>query len=86
MQEKYGLKTCLYFRHRKWANEMCSRKRVMFPPGIEPGTFRVLGGCDNHYTTETDGRKMAKMPIKMALSLIRFDQSKDLRGQSLSRN
>ena len=25
----------------------------MFPPGIEPGTFRVLGGCDNHYTTET---------------------------------
>ena len=26
----------------------------MFPPGIEPGTFRVLGGCDNHYTTETE--------------------------------
>ena len=25
----------------------------MFPPGIEPGTFRVLGGRDNHYTTET---------------------------------
>ncbi|XP_011701050.1 PREDICTED: uncharacterized protein LOC105457844 isoform X1 [Wasmannia auropunctata] len=25
----------------------------MFLPGIEPGTFRVLGGCDNHYTTET---------------------------------
>ena len=25
----------------------------LFPPGIEPGTFRVLGGCDNHYTTET---------------------------------
>ena len=28
--------------------------RIMFPPGIEPGTFRVLGGCDNHYTTETE--------------------------------
>lgn len=28
----------------------------MFPPGIEPGTFRVLGGCDNHYTTETCAR------------------------------
>ena len=27
--------------------------KKMFPPGIEPGTFRVLGGCDNHYTTET---------------------------------
>lgn len=26
---------------------------LMFPPGIEPGAFRVLGGCDNHYTTET---------------------------------
>ena len=25
----------------------------LFPPGIEPGAFRVLGGCDNHYTTET---------------------------------
>ena len=25
----------------------------MFPPGIEPGTFCVLGRCDNHYTTET---------------------------------
>ena len=29
------------------------REKAMFPPGIEPGTFRVLGGCDNHYTTET---------------------------------
>ena len=26
----------------------------MFPPGLEPGTFRVLGERDNHYTTETD--------------------------------
>ena len=25
----------------------------MFPPGLEPGTFRVLGECDNRYTTET---------------------------------
>ena len=31
----------------------------MFPPGIEPGTFRVLGGCDNHYTTETELRSEA---------------------------
>ena len=28
----------------------------MIPPGLEPGTFRVLGERDNHYTTEsTDG-------------------------------
>lgn len=25
----------------------------MFPPGLEPGTFRVLGERDDHYTTET---------------------------------
>ena len=26
---------------------------LLFPPGFEPGTFRVLGERDNHYTTET---------------------------------
>ena len=25
----------------------------LFPPGFEPGTFRVLGERDSHYTTET---------------------------------
>ena len=29
------------------------RKEKMFPAEIEPATFRVLGGRDNHYTTET---------------------------------
>ena len=28
-------------------------KKRLFPPGLEPGTFRVLGERDNHYTTET---------------------------------
>ena len=28
-------------------------EKNMFPPGLEPGTFRVLGERDNHYTTET---------------------------------
>ena len=27
--------------------------KQVFPPGFEPGTFRVLGERDNHYTTET---------------------------------
>jgi hypothetical protein len=27
--------------------------RKMFPSGIEPETFCVLGRCDNRYTTET---------------------------------
>ena len=26
----------------------------MFPAGLEPATFRVWGGRDNHYTTETN--------------------------------
>ena len=30
-----------------------SQNGIMFPPGLEPGTFRVLGERDNHYTTET---------------------------------
>ena len=25
----------------------------MFPAGLKPATFRVLGGRDNHYVTET---------------------------------
>ena len=25
----------------------------MFPVGPEPATFRLIGGRDNHYTTET---------------------------------
>ena len=28
---------------------------MLFPPGFEPGTFRVWGERDNHYTTETCG-------------------------------
>ena len=28
-------------------------QKELFPPGLEPGTFRVLGERDNHYTTET---------------------------------
>ena len=32
------------------------QKKYLFPPGLEPGTFRVLGERDNHYTTETWGR------------------------------
>jgi len=32
--------------------DRCKCKNV-FPPGIEPGTLRVWGARDNHYTTET---------------------------------
>ena len=32
---------------------LASKLDPLFPPGLEPGTFRVLGERDNHYTTET---------------------------------
>ena len=33
----------------------------MFPARIELATFRVLGGRDNHYTTETTMEEMGKV-------------------------
>ena len=33
----------------------------MFPARIELATFRVLGGRDNHYTTETTIQQMGKV-------------------------
>ena len=35
----------------------------MFPAGLEPATFRVLGGRDNHYTTETTLKFLGKINI-----------------------
>ena len=34
------------------ANQKISQIKNLVPPGLEPGTFRVLGERDNHYTTE----------------------------------
>ena len=42
---RFGISTLIVFKTKS--------KKDMFSPGIEPGTFRVLGGCDNHYTTKT---------------------------------
>jgi hypothetical protein len=39
---------CGLTEHRKRV-----KKEQMFPSGIEPETFCVLGRCDNRYTTET---------------------------------
>ena len=33
----------------------------MFPAGLEPATFRVWGGRDNHYTTETVTERTSNM-------------------------
>ena len=33
------------------------KRKKKIPPGFEPETFRVLGGCDNHYTTESHDKR-----------------------------
>ena len=38
---------------KKEREKNISKGEKMFPAGLEPATFRVLGGRDNHYTTET---------------------------------
>ena len=43
-----------FFYQEKFINNKClTHGRKMFPAGLEPATFRVWGGRDNHYTTET---------------------------------
>ena len=42
----------------------------MIPPGLEPGTFRVLGERDNHYTTESTGRGLRFIDYILALHLL----------------
>ena len=41
------------------ANFTLKEKRLI-PLGFEPRTFRVLGGCDNHYTTESALKAVGK--------------------------
>ena len=39
------------------------KRKKLVPPGLEPGTFRVLSERDNHYTTElTSYRKGPTLP------------------------
>ena len=47
----------------------------MFLAGLEPATFRVLGGCDNHYTTETTllGRTEQKFSLAPEMHRLNFD-------------
>ena len=46
---------CSYseFPQIDFVNDSVNTNKEVFPPGFEPGTFRVLGERDNHYTTET---------------------------------
>ena len=60
-QIEKGLYNCIallfsppQFPFRGKNHELGAKKgQLLFPPGIEPGTFRVLGERDNRYTMET---------------------------------
>ena len=52
----------------------------MFSPGIEPGTFRVLGGCDNHFTTKT----LCMMHENLAIWTFEFPQPFQHVGEKLN--
>ena len=58
-------------------------KYCMFSPGIEPGTFRVLGGCDNHYTTETELRSEAGETARLLQAGILCHKQSLATGQDL---
>ena len=45
----------------------------MFPPGLEPGTFRVLGERDNRYTTETLDKMLLHALINLLSCSISID-------------
>ena len=38
----------------------------MIPPGLEPGTLRVLGARDNHYTTESTSLRREVLDVRSA--------------------
>ena len=45
------------------------KKKTVFPARLELATFRVLGGRDNHYTTETSATLMFEINVFKPLTL-----------------
>ena len=48
----------------------------MFPAGLEPATFRVWDGRDNHYTTETSTERNFKHCQTLKHQLVNWRQNK----------
>ena len=45
------------------------KKKAVFPARLELATFRVLGGRDNHYTTETSATLLFESNVFKPLTL-----------------
>ena len=62
-------------------SQIKKRKR-MFPAGLEPATFRVWGGRDNHYTTETTMNMLLRNKEVVCYTAIKHDGHLRTRGKS----
>ncbi|GIY98446.1 hypothetical protein CEXT_385951 [Caerostris extrusa] len=51
---------------KRWPlGHQAPKKLHIVPPGLEPGTVRVIGRCDNHYIkVDITILKLANYPIK----------------------
>ena len=54
--------TAIPFSER-WGQKRSSALENLVPPGLEPGTFRVLSERDNHYTMELLAPKISALAI-----------------------
>ena len=55
--------------------EVDQDQRRVFLPGFEPGTFRVLGERDDHYTTETAEKLSTRLRVDATL-IFNYEPSK----------
>ena len=52
-------------------------KNGVFPARLELATFRVLGGRDNHYTTETSTTLVVEINVFKPLTLCFLQRARD---------
>ena len=53
------------------------KKNVVFPARLELATFRVLGGRDNHYTTETLATQTAEINVFKTLYIVFLQRARN---------
>ena len=70
---KNNTSTCIREKKKEKNRKLTAEKSAkqwlhsLFPPGLEPRTFRVLGERDNHYTTETGDNRWKTIILHRSL-------------------